>query len=253
MPQGWSDDHPVDRNTDVTGNEERLIEAIRQMATFSVVDDAMPVILQRIADLANATVEPADFVGLTMAVRGRPATPVFTDETAPEIDAAQYATGVGPCLDSFRDGVSYEIPSTPEDERWAPFSRACQQHGVLSTLSMPVITGADTVGAFNFYAKRQHAFGEDDRRLAGAFADQSAIVIRNASAYWSAKALAEQLTQALETRVVIEQAKGLLMSTGMTSDAAFDVLRRVSQRENRKLHQVAAGLVADAERRAEPT
>ena len=64
------------------------------------------------------------------------------------------------------------------------------------------------------------------------------------------KALADQLTHALESRVIIEQAKGLLMATGLTADAAFDALKKASQRENRKLKLVAEAVVADAERRA---
>ena len=226
------------------------MEAIRQMAGFSVVDNVVPDILHRVAVLANETVEGSAFVGLTMAVDGRLQTPVFTDEESPEIDATQYETGDGPCLDSYRDGVLYAIPSTPRDTRWKAFSETCQEHGVLSTLSVPVRVGAATVGALNFYARQEENFDGDAETIGTAFAEQAGIVIANARAYWDAAALAEQLAQALESRVVIEQAKGLLMSTGLTSSAAFDVLRKASQRENRKLHQVAAALVADSDRRA---
>lgn len=231
-------------------NEERLIEAIRQMAGFSVVDDIMPEILHRIAVLANDTIEPAAMVGLTMAVHGRPATPVFTDEAAPEIDSVQYETGIGPCLDSFRDGKTYGIPSTLDDTRWKPFSESCARHGVLSTMSIPIESKDDVLGALNFYARTEHAFGDDHETLGVAFAAQAAIVITNAKAYWDARALGEQLTQALESRLVIERAKGLLMSGGITSDQAFDLLRKASQRENRKLRDIAADVIDAAERRA---
>lgn len=231
-------------------NEERLIEAIRQMASFSVVDNVLPDILTRVAMLANDTIDGAAFVGLTMFVNGRPQTPVFTDEESPEIDSVQYDTGVGPCLDSLRDGVVYAIPSTAHDTKWKPFSNACVTHGVLSTLSLPIKNGDEAIGAMNLYAREAEAFDDDAQTLGVAFAEQAAIVIGNATAYWEAKALGEQLTQALESRVMIEQAKGLLMSTGLTSDAAFEVLRKASQRQNRKLQLVAADVVAEAERRA---
>jgi GAF domain-containing protein len=231
-------------------NEERLIEAIRQMASFSVVDDVMPEILHRVAVLANDTIDGSAFVGLTMSVDGRLQTPVFTSEESPEIDSAQYDTGIGPCLDSYRDGVINVIPSTSDDVRWAPFSDACLAHGVRSTMSVPVVAKDETVGALNFYARSEHAFDEGDETLGTAFAAQAAIVIDNARAYWAAKALGEQLTQALETRIVIEQAKGLLMAAGATSAEAFRMLRKASQRENRKLHLIAADLVAEAEQRA---
>lgn len=230
--------------------EERLVEAIRQMAGFSIVDNVMPEILLRVAVLARDTVDAADFVGLMLSVNGRMQTPVVTDEVAAEIDAAQYETGIGPCLDAYRDNAIYTIPSTPEDTRWRPFSEACQTHGVLSTLSVPIVSGDKAIGAFNFYSHTERGFDAEDETLGTAFAAQSAIVIANATAYWDAKALGEQLTQALESRVIIEQAKGLLMSTGMTSDAAFDELRKSSQRRNRKLHDIAAELVAEADRRA---
>jgi len=220
------------------------------MASFSVVDNVLPDILHRVAVLATDTIEGSAFAGLMMTVNGRLQTPVFTDEDAPEIDARQYETGVGPCLDSYRHATLYTIPSTPQDERWRPFSETCLEHGVLSTMSVPVMTDGTAVGALNFYSHEERAFGPEAETLGTAFAEQAAIVIRNATAYWDAKALGEQLSQALETRVVIEQAKGLLMSTGLTSAAAFDLLRKASQRENRKLHQIAAQLVADAERRA---
>lgn len=229
--------------------QDRLVEAIRQMASFSVVDNVMPDTLRRVSVLARDTVDIA-FVGLTMSVNGRLQTPVYTDEASPEIDSAQYETGIGPCLDSYRDGVINEIPSTSADLRWPPFSHACLAHGVQSTLSVPVKTGDETIGALNFYARTEHAFDDEALTLAEAFAAQAAIVITNATAYWEAKALGEQLTQALESRVVIEQAKGLLMSTGLTADNAFEALKKASQRQSRKLHDIAAGIVADAERRA---
>ena len=235
---------------DVANNEDRLMKAIRQMASFSVVDNVLPDILTRVAALANETIEGSAFTGLTMAVDGRLQTPVFTDEAAPEIDSAQYETGIGPCLDTYRDGLVNQIPSTDEDIRWAPFSRACLAHGVHSTLSVPVKAGSETIGALNFYALAERAFDDDAVTLGTAFAEQAAIVIGNARAYWDAKALGEQLSQALDSRVVIEQAKGLLMSTGLTSDEAFEVLKKASQRQNRKLHNIAADLVAEAERRA---
>ena len=236
----------------VAANDERLIEAIRQMASLSVVDTPLPDLLDRVAALAAQTVEGSDSVGLMMSVNGRMQTPVFTDEAAPEIDSAQYETGIGPCLDSFRDGATYAIPSTREDERWKPFSEACFAHGVLSTLSVPVVTAGETVGALNFYSRAEGAFDADAEQLGVAFADQAGVVIGNARAYWDARTLGEQLTHALSSRVIIEQAKGLLMGTGMSSNAAFEALRQASQRRNRKLSEIAAELVAEAERRATP-
>jgi GAF domain-containing protein len=234
----------------VASEQERLERSIRELARFSVADGSMTEILDKIADQAKQTLEPAAMVGLTMRVNGKPSTPVFTDEEAPEIDSAQYTTGVGPCLDSLRDGATYVIPSTATDERWRPFSAACFSHGILSTLSVPVSSDTETLAALNFYARVEGAFGPHEQELAAAFADSAAVVIANSQAYWSVRQLADELSLALESRVAIEQAKGILMASGNTSAQAFDILKRASQRTNRKLRVVAEELVADAERRA---
>ena len=62
--------------------------------------------------VANETMEGSDFVGLMMYVNGRVQTPVFTDDDAQEIDSTQYQTGVGPCIDSYRDSAVYGAPIT---------------------------------------------------------------------------------------------------------------------------------------------
>lgn len=234
----------------VPTSQERLTRAIREMGQFSVVDDSMTETLRRLTLLANDTVDGSDIVGLTMEVNGKLSTPVFTAEESPELDSTQYTTGVGPCVDTYREGVVHSIPSTREDSRWRRFSEACVAHGVLSTLSVPVMSKAEKLAALNFYARSESAFGPEAEELALAFAAQAAVVISNSRAYWSARQLGEQLNEALQTRVVIEQAKGLLMSTGKTGDQAFEVLKRASQRENRKLRDIAADLIAEAEKRA---
>lgn len=106
------------------------------------------------------------------------------------------------------------------------------------------------LGALNFYSRVEEAYSPQDLDLATAFAAQAAIVISNAQAYLGAQRLADQLSVALESRIVIEQAKGLLMAGGRTGAEAFEILKRASQRENRKVRDVAADVVAEAERRA---
>lgn len=115
---------------------------------------------------------------------------------------------------------------------------------------MPVVARTAKLGALNFYSRVEEAYSPQDLDLATAFAAQAAIVISNAQAYLGAQRLADQLSVALESRIVIEQAKGLLMAGGRTGAEAFEILKRASQRENRKVRDVAADVVAEAERRA---
>jgi GAF domain-containing protein len=245
--QGIGGDHPA-KGTMAT-QAARLAESMTVLAQLSVVDHSMVEILGRLAALANDTLDRSCSVGLTLETKGALGTPVFTDERVPEIDEWQYKTGAGPCVDAFRTGEIQINESTPNDDRWPQFSAVCEVHGILSTLSVPVSNG-NTLGALNFYASSEGPFDRDDVDVAAAFAAQAAIVVDHATAYWTVRDLADQLTEALESRVVIEQAKGILIASGKTGDEAFDVLRRASQTRNRKLRDVAADLVAKAERRA---
>jgi len=118
------------------------------------------------------------------------------------------------------------------------------EHGIGSPLSLPLLAGGQALGALNFYAEAENAFGEDDQQQGQAFATQAAIVLANAQTYWDARALNEQLSEAMRSRATIEQAKGILMGQSqVNADSAFDLLRKASQRENRKLRDVARELV----------
>lgn len=92
------------------------------------------------------------------------------------------------------------------------FAAACLEHGVRSTLSLPMRAGSVAVGALNLYARVDEGFGDDDASLAGDVAAAGAAVLVNVSAYWTAFDLSAQLQQAMDSRAVIEQAKGVLMA-----------------------------------------
>jgi len=219
-------------------------QGLGELSRFFVGDRTLADTLRRVAELTVAAVPSAGLLGLTMMVEGRPRTAVFTDETAPHIDQAQYDTGDGPCLEAFKTGTVVRIGSTLVDGPFAAFRRAAADHGVRSTLSMPLKAAETSIGALNLYSLTEHAFDEDEQAMAGLFADQAAVVLANADAYWAAHELNQRLRDAMESRGVIEQAKGMLMSAqGCNEDEAFQLLMRASQRENRKLRDIAREIV----------
>ena len=185
-----------------------------------------------------------------MIVDGRASTQGFTDPICADIDEAQYTSGHGPCLDSFRNARTVVVPSLDDDERWPEFAAAALDHGVRSTLSLPMLVGDSAVGALNLYAGVERAFGEPEAQTGGMFAAQAAVVVANAQAYWGARLKSEHLQVALESREPIDMAKGIIMnSMGCGPDEAFAILVQQSQRENRKVRDIAAELVARASRR----
>ena len=117
-----------------------------------------------------------------------------------------------------------------------------------SSISLPLWLGHELLdGGFNVYAKDPAAFDADDVQLGMAFANQATAVVLNAHAYWAASELSRNLTAAMATRAVIEQAKGVLMGTlGIDADDAFEHLRTRSQARNVKLNIVAMEIAAAA-------
>jgi GAF domain-containing protein len=230
-----------------------LTASLAALSRFFVGDGSVEQTLDRVARLTIDAVAPADLCGITMLVEGRQRTAVFTDETAPEVDQAQYDTGDGPCLAAFDTQQVMEIRSTTEPGPWPEFRHAAAEHGIHSTLSLPLVVDKAAVGALNLYARRPQAFGDTDRETAVLFASQAAIVLANAQAYWDARDLSAGLSEAMQHRAVIEQAKGILMGAQRCDeDTAFQLLVRASQRENLKLRDVACRIVDTATARGRP-
>lgn len=224
-----------------------VAEGVAALSHFFVGDGTLQETLERVTHLAQQAVPGADMAGITMLVEGRTTTAVFTDDEAPEIDSAQYETGIGPCLDAFRHREVFRIDETTKDDCWPSFSEAAAAYGVHSVLSLPLVAKHEGVGALNLYSRSPNAFSDDGVALGSQFAAQAAIVIANAHAYWDARELSEQLGEAMRSRATIEQAKGVLMGAQRCSpDDAFQILVRASQRENRKLRDIATQIVANA-------
>ena len=115
----------------------------------------------------------------------------------------------------------------------------------------PLVARGEGLGALNLYSRRPSAFIDINLDESGVFANQAAMVLANARVYWDARELSENLQQAMQSRSVIDQAVGVIMATsGQSPDGAFQILVRASQRENRKLREIAAERVANAQQRS---
>jgi GAF domain-containing protein len=206
--------------------------------------------LEQVSRLAMSALPPTKHAGVTLMTDGRLSTAVFTDDEIVEIDRTQYETGDGPCVEAFRTGELWAITSTLLPGRWPTFRDTAARRGVLSTLSLPLIGQDGAIGALNLYASMEDAYGDEEQRLATVFASQASFVLANAQAYWDARSLSDTLSQALESRAAIEQAKGIIMATTRcTAAEAFDLLVRQSQQQNTKLRDIAASMVKTTSRR----
>lgn len=201
--------------------------------------------LQRLADLACASIPRCSAGSVTLWREGQPYTVVSTDELAREVDNAQYETLEGPCLDASRYGETYVVSEMSADARWPVFADAATRKGIRSSLSLPLSVRGQSIGALNLYSNDHDGF-DGATEIGRLFAGQASVAIANAEVYGASRTLAEQLQEAMSSRAVIEQAKGVLMAgQGCTAEEAFALLRAASQRENVKLREIAERIVSE--------
>jgi GAF domain-containing protein len=157
-------------------------------------------------------------------------------------DQTQYEHGAGPCVEAIRTGK--EVAAPLPAPQWAAFSAAAGALGFSSVWSLPLRVRDKTLGVLNLYSISGHNPNGYASMVARALAGQAAVVLINASSLMSARLANRHLLEALESRDVIGQAKGIMMARhGISADQAFDELRGASQRNGRKLRDVAAEVV----------
>lgn len=227
--------------------EQDVLDAL---ATYFVGDSTMAEVLTKICESAIEAIPPAVFAGISMTVDAKVGTYVFTHPEVVGMDQTQYDTGEGPCVESFRTGEMVRIDSTLAPGPFPEFRATAARHGMHSVISFPLVAGPHVVGALNMYAADEHAFSEEAASAGQAFATQAAYLLLNHQAYWDARSLSENLSQAMSSRAEIEPAKGIIMATtGVTADEAFDEMRKQSQHENVELREIASEIVRRAQRR----
>jgi GAF domain-containing protein len=177
-------------------------------------------------------------ISLVLAESDRLETSTASSPGFRALDEAQYEGEEGPCVEAIRTGQEVRI-SLPTD-RWPAFAAPARQAGVSSVLSLPLQVQNHVTGALNLYSTDGAGVSETGGRVARALADQAAVVLANAAALANAEGAKQLLEEALNTRDLVGQAKGILMARqGVTADEAFDMLLRASQRSGRKLRDIA--------------
>jgi GAF domain-containing protein len=151
----------------------------------------------------------------------------------------------GPCLDAFRTGEHVEHENLAAGSgRWPSFSAAALQAGFRSALALPLRLRDATIGALNLLSTTRTPLAEADIIVARAFADLAALSIIQHQAAADAQRLNEQLSAALTSRVVIEQAKGIISErAGIELDVAFSRLRAHARNRNLGLTDVARAAI----------
>jgi GAF domain-containing protein len=222
--------------------------ALDQLGSMDLSEHSVHSMLQNVADL-TAQVLPGEVeASVSLLVADKATSLVYTGQLALELDESQYGRGYGPCLHAAGTGEPVEISDTRTETRWADYVRVAVERGCLSSLSLPLSSPERLAAGLNIYARQPAAFDEDARRSAERFARFAGVAVANMHAFQNARELADNLQRALDSRAVIDQAKGILMERHkLTADQAFTLLAQVSMGANRKLRDVAEHLTTTGE------
>jgi GAF domain-containing protein len=242
-----------DDRTFMTPHHRDARAALAELAMIKYGDTDLEQVLHRVATLARQTLPGAGEVSVTLVPERGPYTAAFTGDLALRLDEWQYRLHGGPCLRAAATQSVILIPDTAAEQRWPEWVARAAAAGAGSVLSVGLPIGETVRGALNTYGLAPHAFEEETADIARDFAEYVTVALGNAHLYHRTAALAEGLNTAMLSRAVIEQAKGVVMAQRHCSaDEAFALLTKISQVTNRKLRDVAADMVARAQRRTPP-
>jgi len=174
-----------------------------------------------------------------------------SDDRFRHLEDLQIQHQEGPCIDAFENKELISAGDLVSDPRWPTFSEAAVAREVRAVLASPLPYNQDAVGVVAVLSEQRRPWSAEGELALLAFTDLAALFIASMMQGERQSQLATQLQGALDSRKVIEQAKGVLMGQqGISARAAYDSLRSRARSERRKLSVVCAEIVADAERPA---
>ncbi|MDF2444752.1 MAG: hypothetical protein JWR01_2955 [Subtercola sp.] len=168
-----------------------------------------------------------------------------SSERASEVEEVQLGQSEGPCLQSFQTGETVEIADiTAEQTRWPTFAGVAEARGFLADHAVPLRLRGQTLGVMNLFSSERGPLSNRDAALVQAMADVATISIVQKQTVQHHVQVSEQLQYALDSRVLIEQAKGVISDQhGVPIDQAFVLLRSFARSNQARLHDVADRIV----------
>lgn len=224
---------------------DEMAAVYARMSGLLLSEETVGTALRLVTSLAAQMVPGTVVAGVTLVDdRGRPTSRGSSDEVVAEADRLQYELDEGPCLMAWRERSQVRVDALTTDKRFPRWSPAASALGLASSLSTPLVAGDSCLGALKVYAGRAHAYDTHAEHLATMLAAQAAILLANVQSYEKAQRVSDQLREALRSRDVIGQAKGVLMERERVDEQrAFAMLVATSRNSNRKLRDVARDVV----------
>lgn len=226
-------------------NEQQLARVFVELADTLVDDfdviDLLHTLTERSVELLHA-----DAAGLMLAdQRGQLQVLASTSDQARVLELFELQNSEGPCMDCFTTGEPVvNVHLDDVRTRWPLFQAATADNGFQSVHALPMRLRGQVIGAMNLFCADQSTLSDDDVAIGQALCDVATIGLLQERAVRQGEVLAEQLQGALNTRILIEQAKGALAArTDVGVDDAFTLMRGHARRTHRPLRDVAQAVI----------
>jgi GAF domain-containing protein len=234
----------------MTVSADGLRQALDQLADLR----ASPVSVEEALDRVVASADPlfgVDGTALMLVDRDQVLRSLaVSDPRAALLEELQAEHEEGPCVDAFDDKEPVAADDLSREDRWPAFSPDAARRDLLAVLASPIPYSEQAVGVVAVFATEPHPWTGAEREAIVAFTELVALLILNAMEATERGRLAAELQVALDSRVVIEQAKGVLVGRhGLTTRQAFERLRRAARDQRRPLAEVSRAVVSAAEHR----
>jgi anti-anti-sigma factor len=222
---------------------------LRRVTAMPSDPDVVDGALRLVVELAHTCIGSADGVSVSLLRHGVLSTVASSDRTIMAMDADQYATGEGPCVDASIQGHWFHAESLDTETRWPAFTPRARGLGIKAILSSPLRACEEPVGALNIYSRTAETFEIKDQEMAAVFAQQASDILSDAHAGVSDAEMRDRFQEALRSREVISLAKGIVMERyGLDEENAFIAILRLSLFTGVPLRGRAADIVGSIRR-----
>lgn len=229
--------------TDLT-REARLLRIVATLADTLVDDYDVVELLQTLVDACQELLEATDAGILLADPAGELELIASTSEAADLVEVMQLGAESGPCIECFLTGSAVSVPDIAAEERWPLFRQAALENGFAAMEAIPMRLRNTTIGTLNLLRSDPGTAPSEDLSAARAFADVATIGILHERTLREKDTLSDQLQTALNSRVTIEQAKGVISYTAEVPIAeAFTLMRTYARTHGLRLSDVAARVV----------
>ena len=227
-------------------NPETLLDSLERFASALTsgygIGDVLHNLTEEIAEVLNLR-----GAGVTLVHDGQQRFVTAADEAIATLERVQESSQKGPCIDAVASSAPVVMADIAEGEastRWPEYTIAAKNTGIQAVAGIPMLAEGAAIGAVNLYDGQPRNWSAEDLRVAIIFASIATGYLAHASSARQQQRTAEQLEQALRTRLIIEQAKGVLANQRKTTvDEAFTRLRKYAREHNARIHDVSRAVV----------